>query len=181
MGRTATFTLRVEHDRGWVSPRHAGWPVDPVTGKHYFDFPLTLTGDQRTVIGRTEILDNGQPRRWRFSARILPVTDSMTGLGLDADQEAGYWTVTGQREKSHLVGDYRSLEIKLKNPIPAAVPEGEQVTFKVNRLRGYALAPLTLQIRTWEPNHQALGVANPTERIHSVVFPALPHDQRVYQ
>ena len=41
VGKTATFIVRVEHDRGWVSPRHADWPIDPAAGKHYFDFPLT--------------------------------------------------------------------------------------------------------------------------------------------
>ena len=102
-GRTATFTVRVEHDRGWVSPRHSDWPVDPVTGKQYFDYPLTLTGDQRTVVGRIEILDNGRPSRWNFSARILPVTESTTGSELTADEEAQYWTLSGQREVSHLV------------------------------------------------------------------------------
>ena len=173
-GKTATFTVRVEHDRGWVSPRHPDWPVDPVTGKHYFDFPLTLTGDQRTVVGRIEILDNGRPSHWSFSARILSVTDSTTGLEVTADIEADYWTVSGQREKSHQVVDARSLEIYLKDPVPNPMAEGGQVEFSVNRQRGYALEPLTIQVRTWEPNQRALDGTNPTEQVHSVVFPALP-------
>ena len=43
-GKTATFVVRVEHNREWESPRHTGWPTDPVTGNRYQEFPLTLTG-----------------------------------------------------------------------------------------------------------------------------------------
>ena len=173
-GQTATFTVRVEHDRGWVSPRHADWPVDPETGKHYKEFPLTLTVNQRTVVGRIELLDNARPRSWDFSARILHITNAETKLEVSADQEAQYWAVQGQREKSHRVTDPPSLEIKLKAPVPATVPEGDQVEFRINCLRGYAFAPLTIQIRTWEPNHLRPDGTNPTKQIHTVVFPALP-------
>ena len=31
VGKTATFIVRVEHNRGWESPRHVHWPIDPVT------------------------------------------------------------------------------------------------------------------------------------------------------
>ena len=44
-GKTATFVVRVEHNRGWESPRHSNWPTDPETGKRYQEFPLTLTGN----------------------------------------------------------------------------------------------------------------------------------------
>ena len=72
VGKTATFVVRVEHNRGWESPRHAGWPIDPVTGNHYQEFPLTLTGNQRQVVGRIEVLDNGilDPLDWEYSAEI---------------------------------------------------------------------------------------------------------------
>ncbi len=39
VGSTATFVVRVEHNRGWESARHADWPVAPVSGKHYQEFP----------------------------------------------------------------------------------------------------------------------------------------------
>ena len=47
---------------------------------------------------------------------------------------------------------------------------------KVNRRveRGYALEPLTIQVRTWEPNQRAPDGTNPTDQIHTLVFPALP-------
>ena len=173
VGKTANFVVRVEHDRGWLSPRHADWPMDPVTGKHYFDFPLTLTGNQQTVVGRIEVLDNARRENWNFSARILPSVDSTTGSALTAEQEAQYWTVRGQREESIGADPVSSLEINLKAPIPETVPEGDQVVFRVNRKRGYALEPLTIQVRTWEPNHRAPDGTNPTDQIHTLVFPAL--------
>ena len=91
--RTAKFTVRVEHDRGWLSPRHSDWTLDPVTGKHYKDFPLTLAPGQRSVVVRIEVLDNSQDIDWNFSARILPMTDSSTGAELDSGVEAQYWAV----------------------------------------------------------------------------------------
>ena len=116
VGKTANFVVRVEHDRGWLSPRHTDWPMDPVTGKHYFDFPLTLTGNQRTVVGRIEVLDNARRENWNFSARILPVVDSTTGSALTAEQEAQYWTVTGNRNESLRATPVSSLEINLEAP-----------------------------------------------------------------
>ena len=51
MGKTVTFVVRVEHNRRWENPRHADWPTDPVTGSRYQEFPITLTGNQRQVVG----------------------------------------------------------------------------------------------------------------------------------
>ena len=48
------------------------------------------------------------------------------------------------------------------------------MVFRVNRKRGYALEPLTIQVRTWEPNQRAPDGTNPTDQIHTLVFPALP-------
>ena len=174
VGKTANFVVRVEHDRGWLSPRDADWPVDPATGKHYFDFPLTLTGNQRSVIGRIEVLDNGRHENWSFSARILPAADSARGSALTAEQEAQYWTVRGQREESIGANPVASLEISLKAPIPETVPEGDQVVFSVNRKRGYGQEPPHIDVRTWEPNQRAPDGTNPTDQIHTVVFPARP-------
>ena len=90
VGKTATFVVRVEHNRGWESPRHAHWPIDPVTGNHYFEFPLTLTGNQRQVVGRIELLDNGYSGPelpWEYSAEIKRVEDVSKGTVLTAEQE----------------------------------------------------------------------------------------------
>ena len=59
-------------------------------------------------------------------------------------------------------------KFNLEAPIPDPVRGGE------NRSRGYALAPLTNQARTWEPNQQGMDGTSPTEQIHTLVFPALP-------
>ncbi len=172
--RTASFTVRVEHDRGWLSPRHSDWTLDPATGKHYKDFPLTLTGGQRSVVVRIEVLDNSQDIDWSFSARVLPLADASTGSELDAAVEAQYWTFDGQREKEIDANNAGvSLQINLQKPTPMPVPEGDQVQFPVRREAGYALEPVTVQIRTWEPNRREPGGTNPTDQVHTLTFPAL--------
>ena len=122
--RTAYFTVRVEHDRGWLSPRHSGWTLDPVTGKHYKDFPLTLTAGQRSVVVRIEVPgqqpghrlellrqdsphDRRQHRRGARLRRGVPVLERIrpTGAGnpgkqrrrLPEDQPAGPDTTPGPR------------------------------------------------------------------------------------
>ena len=169
--RTAHFTVRVEHDRGWLSPRHSDWTLDPVTGKHYKDFPLTLTAGQRSVVVRIEVLDNSQDIDWNFSAKILPMTDAE----LDSDTEAQYWSVSGQRARDIQASNAGvSLRINLNNPTPRPVPEGDQVQFPVQRTAGYALEPVNVEVRTWEPSRREPGGANPTDQVHTLTFPALP-------
>ena len=174
-GRAANFTVRVEHDRGWLSPRHSDWALDPTTGKHYKDFPLTLSANQRSVVVRIEVLDNSQDIDWSFSARVLPLTDASTGAELDSAVEAQYWAFSGSRSSSHQVSNAGvSLQINLLNPQPHPVPEGSQVEFPVQRVAGYALEPVTVQVRTWEPNRREPGGDNPTDQVHTLTFPALP-------
>ncbi len=172
--RTAKFTVRVEHDRGWLSPRHSDWTLDPSTGKHYKDFPLTLATGQRSVVVRIEVLDNSQDIEWKFSAKILPMTDSATGADLDTGVEAQYWAVSGQRERDIQVSNAGvSLQINLLDPQPHPVPEGDQVQFPVQRIGGYALDPVTVQVRTWEPSRRLPAGDNPSEQVHTLTFPAL--------
>ena len=85
--KTATFIVRVEHNRGWESPRHTDWPTDPVTGNRYQEFPLTLTGNQRQVVGRIELLDNGllDHNSWQYSAEIKQIEDAADGTPLSPD------------------------------------------------------------------------------------------------
>ena len=171
-GKTSTFVVRVEHDRGWEIPRHADWPTHPVSGKHYKEFPLTLTGDQRTVVGGIEILDNGliDPENWMYSAQIKPLGDT-DGNPLTAGQEAQYWTATGRcplvPSESHKV------QVDITNVTPEPVVEGQQVTFTIHRNRGNPLEPLTVHLRTWEPNRRMADGTNHTEQIHDLTFPAL--------
>ena len=176
VGKTTTFVVRVEHNRGWESLRHAHWPIDPVTGNHYFEFPLTLTGNQRQVVGRIEVLDNGipDPSGWEYSARIKRIEDSATGVALTASQEAQYWTVN---DRQHTIRAYHRfwVDLDLKSGMPDPVAEGQQVTFTLERGRfSNAFEPLEVQVRTWEPNRRAADGTNPSEQVHTIIFPAVP-------
>ena len=180
VGKTATFVVRVEHNRGWESPRHAHWPIDPVTGKHYFEFPLTLTGNQRQLVGRIEILDNGipDPRGWEYSAEIKRVEDVSKGTVLTRKQEAQYWTVQEQpnRLRKNVIRpfDRRWPFYHIENPTPDPVMEGQEVTFTILRSTGNSFEPAEFQVRTWEPNRRGPDGTNPSEQIHTFTLPAVP-------
>ena len=174
-GKTATFVVRVEHNRLWESPRHSGWPTDPETGRRYQEFPLTLTGNQRQVVGRIELLDNGlSDNSWHYSAEIKQVEDAADGTALSPTIEAQYWTVDGDRKKTiwpiHALG----VHVKITSVAPKEVPEGQAVTIALERNWGNPLAPHTVQVRTWEPNQRMPDGTNPTDQVHDVVFPAVP-------
>ena len=183
-GNTATFVVRVEHNRGWIGPRHADWSIDPETGNHYKDFPLTLSGDQRKVIGRIEVTNNGliDPNNWKYTASIRQLED-VNGVPLTGTQEGQYWTIKGSRPEDRVAnrtktvtpsGDAGYPALNIQMPSPKQVQEGGEVTFTVERKRGNPYADLPVQIRTWEPNHNNPDGTNPTEQIHNLVFPAAP-------
>ena len=178
-GKTATFVVRVEHDRGWDFPRYADWLTDPETGHRYKDYEITLTGDQRQVVARIEILDNGilDPPGWRYWASIRQIEDA-NGVALSSDEEAQYWTISDIRSLGIHPYDRLFPEVYVRRVGPAEVEEGQQVEFVVERVRGNALAPLPVRVRTWEPNHQADDGTNPTEQIHTVTLPALAMTSR---
>ena len=176
IGKTATFVVRVEHNRGWESPRHSNWPTDPETGNRYQEFPLTLTGNQRQVVGRIEVLDNGllDHNLWQYSAEIKQIEDAADGTALDATDEAQYWTVNGARKRTIWPDLTLGVHIKLKSVTPKELPEGQDVTITLERNWGNPLEPYTVQVRTWEPNQRMADGANPTDQVHDVVFPAVP-------
>ena len=176
IGKTVTFIVRVEHNRDWEPPRHSSWPVDPVTGNHYQEFPLTLTGNQTNVVGRIELLDNGlvDNRDWQYSATIENIENADGGTALSSTEEAEYWTVTGPRKRTERPYDRGRVQVDMKSSRPNPVAEGQQVTFKLERQRGNSLEPLTVQLRTWEPNRDQLDGTNPTEQTHDIVFPSVP-------
>ena len=180
VGKTATFVVRVEHNRGWESPRHADWPIDPETGNHYFEFPLTLTGNQRQLVGRIEILDNGipDPRGWEYSAEIKRVEDVSKGAVLTRKQEAQYWTVQEQpnRLRKNVIRpfDRRWPFYHIEDPTPDPVMEGQEVTFTILRSGGNSYEPAEFQVRTWEPNRRGPDGVNPSEQIHTFTLPAVP-------
>ena len=174
VGMTATFVVRVEHNRGWNQPRHTDWSTDPETGRRYKDYYLTLEGDQIQVIGRIEILDNGlpDPPGWSYRASIKPLED-VKGVVLSNDQESEYWTVNGTRSGDIEPFDRLYPEVYVKRVGPQDVNEGQVVEFEVERQRGNSLAPLPVRVRTWEPNQRADDGSNPTDQIHTVILPAV--------
>ena len=180
VGKTATFVVRVEHNRGWESPRHAHWPIDPVTGNHYFEFPLTLTGNQRQVVGRIELLDNGipDPSGWEYSAEIKRVEDVSKGTVLTTEQEARYWTVNESpyhnRKNVTMPRDPGWPIVYFTDVSPNPVMEGQEVTFTLYFFRGNSLEPLEVPVRIWEPNRRGPDGANPSEQVRTVIFPADP-------
>ena len=175
-GKTATFVVRVEHNRGWESPRHSDWPTDPETGNRYQEFPLTLTGNQRQVVGRIEVLDNGlvDHSSWQYSAEIRQIEDAADGTALSATDEAQYWSVNGDRKRT-IWPELRLGElVKLKSVTPKELPEGQNVTITLERTFANPLFPYTAQVRTWEPNQRMADGSNPTDQVHNVTFPAVP-------
>ena len=180
VGKTATFVVRVEHNRGWESPRHAHWPIDPVTGNHYFEFPLTLTGNQRQLVGRIEILNNGipDPRHWEYSAEIKKVEDVSKGTVLTRKQEAQYWTVqehpTQLRRRVLYTFDRGWPHYQVEDSTPDPVMEGQEVTFTIRRFGDNPYEPAEFQVRTWEPNRRGPDGVNPSEQIHTFTVPAVP-------
>ena len=175
-GKTATFVVRVEHNRGWESPRHTDWPTDPETGNRYQEFPLTLTGNQRQLVGRIEVLDNGllDDYSWRYSAEIKQIEDSADGAILTPDIEAQYWTVSGDRKKTIWPEVRLGVHIRIKSVTPKELPEGQDVTITLDRRWGNPLESYAVQVRTWEPNQRMPDGTNPTDQLHDVVFPAVP-------
>ena len=180
VGKTATFVVRVEHNRDWESPRHSDWPRDPVTGNRYQEFPLTLTGNQRQVVGRIEVLDNGlaDPYTWRYSAEIKQIEDADLGTAVTPAIEAQYWTVNGDRKKTIWPDLVLGVHLKIDSVTPKEVPEGQAVTITVERNWGNPLEALQVQVRTWEPNQGMADGTNPTDRVHVVQFPAVPMTDR---
>ena len=180
VGKTATFVVRVEHNRGWESPRHAHWPIDPVTGNQYYEFPPTLTENQRQVVGRIELLDNGLPvpMDWEYSAEIKRVEDVSDGTVLTPEQEAQYWTVNEEeyhnRKTVTVLNDPGWPIVYFTDVSPKPVTEGQEVTFTLFFQRGNSLEPLEVPVRIWEPNRRGADGANPSEQIHTVIFPADP-------
>ena len=180
IGKPVSFVVRVEHNRGWAGPRHAHWPIDPLTGNRYQEFPLTLTGNQRSVVGRIEVLHNGidDPSDWEYSAEIIRI-EAADGTALTDAEEAQYWTVNGSRSRTvDRPGETPLVQIRFTSIAPQPVPEGQSITLSVERVYGYLIEPFTVRVDTWEPNQQRPDGTNPTDRVYEVTFPAIPLTDR---
>ena len=189
--------------RTWASPRHSscGWSTtgaglrramptgrfDPVTGFRYFEFPLTLTGNQRQVVGRLEMMDNGRQdlSLWEYTAEIKRLEEVADGVPLTTDEEAQYWTVNEParsgygnkkwtRRQSIVVEDRGPPSMGLRKVTEGPVQEGQEVTFKLGISGKYRPQVITAYVQTWEPNHRQADGYNPTKQLHTIIFPATP-------
>ena len=80
-------------------------------------------------------------------------------------------------DRQHTIRAYHRfwVDLDLKSGMPDPVAEGQQVTFTLERGRfSNAFEPLEVQVRTWEPNRRAADGANPSEQVHTIIFPAVP-------
>ena len=128
------------------------------------------------MVGRIEVLDNGilDHNLWQYSAEIKQIEDAADGTVLSPTDEAQYWTVNGARKKTIWPKVTLGVHIKLKSVTPKELPEGQDVTITLERRWGNPLESYTVQVRTWEPNQRMADGSNPTDKVHDVVFPAVP-------
>ena len=174
IGSTASFVVRLEHDRGWEDPIETGWATDSVTGKRYKEFALELEADEREVLGRILIRDNGlveAQSTWTIEATIKPLVDA-GGTDLGSDAEAQYWTVNGSRAQDVAVTARGLPEIRIAPSGVATVDEGDSASFDIWRLYGDYRTPLAVTVRTWEPNQLQSDGIHPITHTHTVTFPA---------
>ena len=105
-GKTATFVVRVETDRGGPDQLLDDWTEDTSTGRLFKDYPLELTGSDTEI--RQE--DRGHRKRSRGGRLELLGVDKdledWEGNTLTEAEEAEYWTVKqGFRETTIDVTD----------------------------------------------------------------------------
>ena len=75
-GTTATFTVRLETDRGGDDHLLSDWTEDTATGRVYRDYPLRLTGSDQEVEEEFTVPENGEAEaRWTYWASIRTLED----------------------------------------------------------------------------------------------------------
>ena len=89
--------------------------------------------------------------------------------------------MNGDRKKTIWPDLTLGVHVKLESVTPKEVPEGQAVTITLERNWGNPLEPHAVQVRTWEPNRRLADGTNPTDRVHDVVFPAVPMTDRFVQ
>ncbi len=118
---------------------------------------------------------NGQSEsNWDYWASMRPLRHYDSG-DMTSSQEAEYWTVkSGFRETTVDASDSGASNgtISIESDV-TTVTEGEGVTFTLYWVDGPMNRPVTVQVRTREPNRQLPAGANPSEQFHTLTFPAL--------
>ena len=137
-GKTATFVVRVETDRGGPDQLLDDWTEDTSTGRLFKDFPLELTGSDTEIGQEIEVIENGAAEDdWSYWASIRTMED-WEGNTLTGAEEAEYWTVKqGFRETTIDVTDSgdRTGTVVL-GTIQTEVYEGAEVDFTLVRSGG---------------------------------------------
>ena len=105
-GKTATFVVRVETDRGGPDRLLGDWTEDTSTGRLFKNFPLELTGSDTEIGQEIEVIENGAVEDdWSYWASIR-ILEDWEGNPLTGAEEAEYWTVKqGFRETTIDVAD----------------------------------------------------------------------------
>ena len=170
-GQTASFTVRVETDRGGPDHVLEGWETDPSTSRLYKDFSLELTGSDLEVEREIEVTQNGEEEDdWVYEASILAIED-YEGNSLSSSEEAQYWTVkSGLRETEVAAADGGDMTGAVTIAASTdTVYEGAGVTYTLTRTGGPVGSSAAVGVRTWEPSKLS-GGSNPSNQNTDVQF-----------
>ena len=158
-GKTATFVVRVETDRGGPDRLLGDWTEDTSTGRLFKNFPLELTGSDTEIGQEIEVIENGAVEDdWSYWASIR-ILEDWEGNTLTGAQEAEYWTVKqGFRETTIDVTDSgdRTGTVYLSTD-QTEVYEGATVLFTLNRSGGPMGEALEVTVKTRERNRSHLN------------------------
>ena len=146
-GKTATFVVRVETDRGGPDRLLGDWTEDTSTGRLFKNFPLELTGSDTEIGQEIEVIENGaEEEDWSYWASIR-ILEDWEGNTLTGAEEAEYWTVKqGFRETTIDVTDSgdRTGTVYLSTD-QTEVYEGATVLFTLTRSGGPMGEAMTVQ------------------------------------
>ena len=173
-GNPATFTVRVETDRGGEDWRLEDWIEDTGTGRLYRDYALRAHGKRPG--GQGGIHSHIQRRsesNWDYWASIRPIEDH-AGNQLTSGDEAQYWTVkSGFRETTvtRPTSGHSNGFITIDSDV-TTVTEGESILFTLYRVDGPMSKPVTARVQTSETNRQDGHGDNPSTDYHNVTIEA---------
>ena len=167
-GKTATFVVRVETDRGGPDRLLGDWTEDTSTGRLFKNFPLELTGSDTEIGQEIEVIENGaEEEDWSYWASIR-ILEDWEGNTLTGAEEAEYWTVKqGFRETTIDVADSgdRTGTVYLSTD-QTEVYEGATVLFTLTRSGGPMGEARTVEVKTRERNRSP----------HNLIYKGFPYD-----
>ena len=170
-GKTATFVVRVETDRGRPDYFLDDWTEDTSTGCLFKDYPLELTGSDTEIEQEIEVIENGgEEDGWSYWASIR-ILEDWEGNPLTDAEEAEYWTVKqGFRETTIDGTDSGGATGTVSlTTAQTEVYEGAEVLLTLTRSGGPMGEAMTVRLTSRESNHQT-GTINQSKRVHEVTF-----------